>query len=138
MKQFNLTGDPWSPVLRRDGRRSEVPLLELFERGGEIVDLAVPPADRVALTRLLLCIVMRSLPTPPEYYADWLELTPELIAKHAAEYLRKWRDAFDLYGDLEDAYDKAESNGDVEVMETLDAFFLWDETPSLVPFSVSE
>ena len=99
MKQFNLTGDPWIPVLRRDGRRSEVPLLELFERGGEIVDLAVPPADRVALTRLLLCIVMRSLPNPPEYYADWLELTPELIAKHAAEYLRKWRDAFDLYGD---------------------------------------
>ena len=99
MKQFNLTGDPWIPVLRRDGRRSEVPLLELFERGGEIVDLAVPPADRVALMRLLLCIVMRSLPNPPEYYADWLELAPELIAKHAAEYLRKWRDAFDLYGE---------------------------------------
>ena len=36
---------------------------------------------------------------------------------------------FDLYGDLEDAYDKAESNGDVEVMETLDAFFLWNERP---------
>ena len=102
MKQFNLTGDPWIPVLWRNGRRSEVPLPELFERGGEIADLAVPPAERIVLMRLLLCIVMRSMQEQeklPEYPADWLELTSDLIAKHAAEYLRKWRDAFDLYGD---------------------------------------
>ena len=37
---------------------------------------------------------------------------------------------FDLYGDLEDAYDEAELNGDVDVMETLDAFGLWNERPS--------
>ena len=36
---------------------------------------------------------------------------------------------FDLYGDLEDAYDDAELNGDVEVMETLDAFRLWNARP---------
>ena len=36
---------------------------------------------------------------------------------------------FDLYGDLEDAYDKAERNGDVEVVETLDVFRLWSERP---------
>lgn len=36
---------------------------------------------------------------------------------------------FDLYGDLEDAYDEAELNGDVEVMETLDVFDLWSERP---------
>jgi len=99
MIRFNLTGDPWIPVLRQDGRQSEVSLLDLFERGGEIVDLAVPPADRIALMRLLLCIVMRSRPRLPESMADWLELTPELIAKHAGEYLRKWRDAFELYGE---------------------------------------
>ena len=34
---------------------------------------------------------------------------------------------FDLYGDLEDAYDDAEREGDVEVVETLDAVRLWDE-----------
>ena len=34
---------------------------------------------------------------------------------------------FDLFGDLEDAYDDADLNGDVEVMETLDAFGLWKE-----------
>ena len=36
---------------------------------------------------------------------------------------------FDLYGDLEDAYDRAELNGDEEVMETLDVFRLWSERP---------
>ena len=36
---------------------------------------------------------------------------------------------FDLYGELEDAYDEAERNGNVEVMETLDTFGLWDEKP---------
>ena len=36
---------------------------------------------------------------------------------------------FDLYGDLEDAYDDAELNGDVEVLETLDAFRLWNARP---------
>lgn len=36
---------------------------------------------------------------------------------------------FDMYGDLEDAYDKADLNGDVEIVETLDAFGLWNEHP---------
>ena len=36
---------------------------------------------------------------------------------------------FDLYGDLEDAYDEADRNGDVEIVETLDTFGLWDEKP---------
>jgi TPR repeat protein len=36
---------------------------------------------------------------------------------------------FDLYGDLEDAYDGAERNGDVEIVKTLDTFGLWDEKP---------
>lgn len=36
---------------------------------------------------------------------------------------------FDLYGELEDAYDAADRNGDAEIVETLDAFGLWDERP---------
>ncbi len=36
---------------------------------------------------------------------------------------------FDLYGDLEDAYDNAEHDGDVEIVDTLDAFGIWDEQP---------
>lgn len=36
---------------------------------------------------------------------------------------------FDLYGDLEDAYDEAEFNGDLAVTETLDVLRLWDGRP---------
>ncbi len=36
---------------------------------------------------------------------------------------------FDLYGDLEDAYDEADRDGDVEIVETLDTFGLWDGNP---------
>lgn len=36
---------------------------------------------------------------------------------------------FDLYGDLEDAYDKAERDGEEKVTETLDVFRLWSERP---------
>ena len=36
---------------------------------------------------------------------------------------------FDLYGDLEDAYDDAERNGDEEIVQTLDIFGLWKDRP---------
>ena len=38
---------------------------------------------------------------------------------------------FDLYADLEDAYDKAGKDGETEITETLDAFGLWDESEKL-------
>ena len=34
---------------------------------------------------------------------------------------------FDLYGDLEDAYEKAKACGETEIVDTLDAFGLWDD-----------
>ena len=37
---------------------------------------------------------------------------------------------FDLFGDLEDAYDKADHEGNVELVDTLDTFGLWDEKPN--------
>jgi len=36
---------------------------------------------------------------------------------------------FDLYGELEDVYDNADFDGDVEIVETLDTFGIWDEHP---------
>lgn len=98
MKHMNLTGDPWIPVLWADGHRSDVSLLTLFEQGGEIADLAVSPAERVALMRFLLCIVMRSLPLP-ETWPDWKKTTTDELASKAAAYLRQWHDVFNLYGE---------------------------------------
>ena len=36
---------------------------------------------------------------------------------------------FDLYGELESAYDRADRAGDAEIVETLDTFGLWEERP---------
>ena len=97
MKQYLLTGEKWIPVLRRGGGFAEVSLLELFEKGNEIVDLSVPPAQRVALMRFLLCIVARSLPLPRNR-REW-ESAGERIIPQAVAYLKKWELAFDLYGE---------------------------------------
>lgn len=97
MKRYLLTGEPWIPVMRRGGEFADVSLLELFEDGGRIVDLSLPPAQRIALMRLLLCIVARSLPLP-RTRKEW-ESAGEHIAPRAAAYLRQWETAFDLYGE---------------------------------------
>lgn len=97
MKHFLLTGEPWIPVVRKGGGFADVSLLELFEEGDQIVDLAVPPAQRVALMRLLLCIVARSLPLPRER-REW-ESAAAMIAPRAIAYLKQWKSAFDLYGE---------------------------------------
>ena len=36
---------------------------------------------------------------------------------------------FDLFGDLEDAYDDADREGNAELVDTLDTFGLWNEKP---------
>ena len=97
MKQYLLTGEKWIPVLRRGGTFDEVSLLELFGEGGEIADLSVPSAQRIALMRFLLCIVARSLPLPQDR-REW-ESCRTRIAPQAIAYLRKWEGAFDLYGE---------------------------------------
>ena len=97
MKHYLLTGEKWIPVVRRGGTFCDVSLLELFEEGREILDLSVPPAERIALMRLLLCIVARSLPLP-QTRREW-ESAQDRIAPRAIAYLKEWEGAFDLYGE---------------------------------------
>ena len=97
MKHYLLTGEKWIPVLFRDGSFAELSLLELFSGGRKVSDLAVSPAERIALMRFLLCIVARSLPLPSTR-AEW-ETAQERIAPQAIAYLNKWESAFDLYGE---------------------------------------
>ena len=84
MKRYLLTGEPWIPVMRRGGEFADVSLLELFEDGRRIADLSLPPAQRIALMRLLLCIVARSLPLP-RTRKEW-ESAGERIAPQAVAY----------------------------------------------------
>jgi CRISPR system Cascade subunit CasA len=75
--RFNLTVEPWIPVVWRDGRRTpeRVSLRDAFALGTEILDLAGGPHERVALLRLLICVAQAALNGPPTR-AAWGKLGP--------------------------------------------------------------
>ncbi len=94
---MNLTGDPWVPVVFANGDYEMVSLVDAFRRGQEILDLVATPPQRVALTRLLVCIAQAAL-DGPEDEADW-ERCRDRIATAAVTYLAKQSASFGLYGD---------------------------------------
>lgn len=94
---MNLTTDPWIPVVWRDGRASEVSLHDAFLKGEEIVDLMVRPPERIALMRLLLCITHAALKGPCDI-EDWKNCRSR-IPEASASYLKKWKHAFELFGE---------------------------------------
>jgi len=75
--RFNLTVEPWIPVVWRDGRRTpeRVSLRDAFALGTEILDLAGRPHERVALLRLLICVAQRAL-NGPATRTGWQKLGP--------------------------------------------------------------
>lgn len=94
---MNLTGDPWVPVVLANGESRLVSLTDAFRRGNEILDLVAAPPQRVALTRLLVCVAQAALDGPAD--EDEWRLCREQIAPAAVEYLAKWRDRFELLGE---------------------------------------
>jgi CRISPR system Cascade subunit CasA len=94
---MNLTTDPWIPVVWNDERAGMVNMLDAFQRGDDIQDLAVRPHERIALMRLLTCVAQAALDGPRDR-ADW-ETCRNRIAPAAEDYLKKWRSAFELFGD---------------------------------------
>jgi len=95
--KMNLATDPWIPVVWQNGQPGMVSLADAFQGSEEIQDLAVCPHERIALTRLLLCIAQAALDGPTDH-PDWQTCRPR-IAPAAADYLRRWRHAFELFGD---------------------------------------
>jgi CRISPR system Cascade subunit CasA len=93
---MNLTTDAWIPIVWNDARPGTVNLIEAFERGAEIRDLAVRPHERIALMRLLVCIAQAGLGGPRDYI-DWKECRPRIGAS-ATRYLDDWHQAFELFG----------------------------------------
>ncbi|CCI54962.1 type I-E CRISPR-associated protein Cse1/CasA [Nostocoides jenkinsii] len=96
---FDLRTHPWIAV-RTDGGVEEVSLLDLFRRAGEIRAIAgeIPTQD-VALLRLLLVILHRSLPESFDYpHQRWASLwrAPTLPVDDIEAYLDQWADRFDL------------------------------------------
>ena len=94
---MNLVSDPWIPVVMQDGKHREVSLDAVFRDGESIADLAATPCQRIALTRLLICIAQAALDGPVDE-ADWLACRSRL-ADAALAYLAKWRHRFNLFGE---------------------------------------
>jgi len=94
---MNLIGDPWIPVVDDDGKSVTVGLRELYERAHEIRDLALQPPQRIAVTRLLLCITHAAL-DGPEDEDDWRSCKDRIVPESLA-YLAERLDRFELYGE---------------------------------------
>lgn len=93
---MNLTCDAWVPVVFADGEARLVSLAEAFGHGEEILDLIATPPQRIALTRLLVCITQAAL-GGPENEAGWRSCR-ECIVPAALAYLDRWKDRFELFG----------------------------------------
>jgi len=94
---MNLVGDPWIPVIFNDGRNELVSLHHAFSCGEEIRDLSATPPQRIALTRLLVCVAQAALDGPDDE-EDWVACQSRIVPK-ALEYLDRNRDSFNLYAE---------------------------------------
>lgn len=98
---FNLIDEPWVPVLRADGRRTDLSLMQLFEQATDIVGLAEPsPPAFVALHRLLLAITHRALSQHLGRWTDsdrarwWQQGWP---SEAFTQYFHRWHHRFWLF-----------------------------------------
>ncbi len=94
---MNLVDESWIPVVYGNGTLDKVSLMEVFSNGEMIADLDAPPCQRIALMRLLVCIAQAALDGPKDEQ-DWLDCRGRIVPA-AQEYLKRWHDKFELYGD---------------------------------------
>lgn len=100
-RSFSLLDEGWIPARLQNGHAQYMGLLELFERCSDIAALAeTSPAGSIALYRLLLAIVHRSLTCQPGHWtdSDRAQWYGEGLPKHAVvDYLEHWRERFWLF-----------------------------------------
>lgn len=94
---MNLVNDPWIPVIALDGKPRMASLRDVFAQGDALADLSANPCQRIALTRLLLCVAHAALDGPADE-ADWRGCRDRL-APAALAYLDRWRHRFELFGE---------------------------------------
>lgn len=87
---FNLVEQPWIPV----AGYGEVSLRDIFTHP-EYSRLGGTPVEKIVLLRLLLCIAHACCNVKTT--EEWIDLTPEMLAKMALAYLEKWKSRFDLF-----------------------------------------
>jgi CRISPR system Cascade subunit CasA len=99
---FDLTTEPWIPVLDLDGRERVLTPLDVVEQADRLATIGGElPTTGYALTRLLLAVVHRAVQGPRDG-DHWQQLweEPGLPAGAVAEYLQRWRDRWDLLSPL--------------------------------------
>ena len=92
---MNIAFDPWMPVIALDGASARISLHDALTHGEDYADLAVRPHERVALMRLMLCASHAALDGPKDF--DEWELAPERLPEAADNYLKTWKDSFELF-----------------------------------------
>lgn len=96
---FDLTSEPWIPVLTVAGRSEQMSLRQVLLDAHKVRELAgdVPTQDP-ALLRILLAILHRALDGPPDREA-WAQLwaAERLPAEPIEDYLTRWRRRFELF-----------------------------------------
>jgi CRISPR system Cascade subunit CasA len=94
---FDLTSQPWIPVLRTDGTQDELSLREVFDQAGDLRRLVGDlPTQEFALLRLLLAIAHDALDGPRDVEL-WAELWAEMQCfAPVAGYLDDHRSRLDL------------------------------------------
>lgn len=97
---FDLTRQPWLPVLRDDGTEAELSLLEVFAEAGTVRRLVGDvPTQELALLRLLLA-VLHDVVDGPTDLDHWQQLWEDGLPLHGpdgiGEYLDRHRSRFDL------------------------------------------
>ncbi|WP_100499133.1 type I-E CRISPR-associated protein Cse1/CasA [Geodermatophilus chilensis] len=96
---FDLTTEPWIPVLDVEGAVRELSPVEVVEQAHRLVAVVGElPTQGFALTRLLLAVLHRAVRGPADAVA-WEELwrTDGLPVDDVARYLEAWRHRFDLF-----------------------------------------
>lgn len=97
---FDLTTQPWIPVLRLDGGQDELSLQQVFDQAGSLHRIVGDlPTQEFALVRLLLAVAHDVLdgPRDVEHWADlWAD--DDCFAP-VRGYLDEHRDRFDLFGE---------------------------------------
>ena len=92
---MNLVDDKWIPVVRIDGSFDKVSLTGAFDSGLTIYDFACSAHEKIALMRLLLCIIHAN--TDCSSRSKWLACKKS-IAASSIEYLESHRGCFEMGG----------------------------------------
>jgi len=134
---MNLIGEPWIPVMYENGESRVAGLRQLYEDASSIKDLALPPPERISVTRLLLCITQAAL-DGPEDEGDWLHCKEKIIPA-SIEYLQKRLDRFNLYGKKPflQVEDLEEKEKDKSTLDNLDFGLASGTNPTLFDHEAS-